>query len=181
MTAVGPDPQPHEIYLRASSAAKKSAPFKLLANVVGRFTVQRADEDTVGEMIRERKNEADVERASRMAILLDKPPVPETKPKKQRKDQPSTTSSSISRKPAPLAPPQPPPKESTPTPPLPALSFEAIVSLRKRLVHFLAQEDRTDNEVVRAIGGPNCNARARQAVLDVLEEVDLIPIPKSSV
>lgn len=179
-----PESAPHDLYLRASSATKKTPPFKLHANVVGRFSVQRELAPSVGERVRESTNEAISQRANRTTIMIDDPKEllnSKAQPKqKKKKENPAPSSSRTTSlldktksKAVAVA------SRTTKNPassgnPLDKLSPERAQDLRRRLIHFLAPEDRSEDEVVRAVGGPNCTPQTRQAVCHVLEEVRVV-------
>ncbi|KAH9485346.1 hypothetical protein JR316_0002254 [Psilocybe cubensis] len=90
----------HEIFLRTSSASKKSAPLKLYANVVGKLTVERELGDEVRNKVRESTQDAAAQRNTRTTVFLDTPPdVPSTK---KRKDPPSNMFHKSTRPSAPI-------------------------------------------------------------------------------
>ncbi|KAJ2918592.1 hypothetical protein MD484_g1877, partial [Candolleomyces efflorescens] len=173
----------HDLYLRASSATKKTPPFKLHANVIGRFSVQRELAPSVGEKVRESTNEAINQRANRTTIRIDDPKEllnakAQTKLKKKKEPAPASSSSrqgtsllDKAKNKAVTAAARTTKNPISSANPLDKLSPERAQDLRRRLIHFLAPEDRSEDEVVRAVGGPNCTPQTRQAVCYVLEEV----------
>lgn len=166
---------PHEIYLRMSTAAKPNVPLKLYANVIGKLMVERELGAKITDGVRQRTIEAKKAHSERKAILLDQPPIPApgSKPTKRKvpgsgmvvkksvtpMDQLRTSSSSIapSRKVSPL--PHNPP------------SSRANVDVRRRLVHFLAMQQRLADDAIRMVGGANISAPAREDLLRLLEDV----------
>lgn len=160
---------PHELYLRASSAAKKMAPLKLYANVIGKFTVDRELGEGVRDKVRESTQVAANQRLNRTAILLDTPPdIPSRKrkeppnpfrkaprPSDQSRVNPTLSSTAPPHAASPV--PRQPPKDSGGT-------------LRIKLIHLLAVNECTSNEVLRKLEA-DAHPSARREVLDLLNDV----------
>ena len=173
---------PHELYLRSSSAAKPMAPLKLYANVTGKFTVERELGEKVQDKVRDRTQVAEKQRTERKVQMLDSPPDLARVNGKKRK-APSASSSLLkkaahndhirnvsststavpSRVASPLPPAQTPPSSSTPTP--------KDSSARRRMVHFLAIAPRSTDEVMRYVGGADCDSATRRSLFELLDEV----------
>ncbi|KAJ7262273.1 hypothetical protein B0H12DRAFT_1321896 [Mycena haematopus] len=89
---------PHDLYLRASSAAKPMAPLKLYANITGKFTVER-DLAQIQDIIRTTTLAAERKKITRGITRLDGPPAdlaPTTKKKKNSgKTQPANSAAFI--------------------------------------------------------------------------------------
>ena len=163
----------HELYLRASSITKKTAPLKLYANVVGKFTVERELHDDVCGKLRESTQDAVNQRMTRTTQFINVPPDIQSNGKK-RKEPPSP--STMFRKPIRQSdklistsnPPTVPNRTST----LTAQGLkEGSTSLRTRVVHCLAIADRTEDELVRLVGGLDCSPLLRREIHDLLEQV----------
>ena len=163
----------HELYLRASSITKKTAPLKLYANVVGKFTVERELHDDVCDKLRESTQDAVNQRMTRTTQFINVPPDIQTNSKK-RKEPPSP--SSMFRKPIRQSdklmstpnPPTVPNRTSTFTA---QGSKEGSTSLRTRVVHCLAIADRTEDDLVRHVAGLDCSPLLRREIHDLLEQV----------
>ncbi|KAG9316843.1 hypothetical protein JVU11DRAFT_2913 [Chiua virens] len=76
---------PHELYIRAASAAKPMAPLKLCANVIGKFMVERQLGDKATGKVRQQTLVAKQQHLERQAILLEHPPIPPTVKHHKRK------------------------------------------------------------------------------------------------
>ena len=163
----------HELYLRASSITKKTAPLKLYANVVGKFTVERELHDDVCDKLRESTQDAVNQRMTRTTQFINVPPDIQSNSKK-RKEPPSP--STMFRKPIRQSDklmstsnlPIVPNRTSTLTA---QGSKEGSMSLRTRVVYYLAIADRTEDELVRLVGGPDCSPLLRREIHDLLEQV----------
>lgn len=178
---------PHELYLRSSSAAKPMAPLKLYANVTGKFTVERELRDKVTDKVRLHTQVAEQQRTERKVQMLDTPPAiaRANGTGKKRKAPansafPSSSSSSLLKRaahndmrnastsvPSRVASPLPP----TSTPP-PSTAKES--SARRRMVQYVAITHRLPEDVVRALGGPDCDSSTRRMLLDLLDEVRIV-------
>ncbi|KAF8200872.1 hypothetical protein BJ912DRAFT_586242 [Pholiota molesta] len=167
----------HELYLRASSATKKTAPLKLYANVVGKLAVERELANDLRDKIRESTQDAAAQRNNRTTVLLEAPLDLPTNNKK-RKDPPA--SSSMFRKP--LRPadklkvvPAPANASSTPLN-KPAVSSASTqrdlpVPLRRRMIQCLAVSDRTEDHITKLVAGAEPTAALRRDVQDLLEVI----------
>ena len=51
------------------------------------------------------------------------------------------------------------------------LSPDRARDIRRRLIHFVAQAERSEDEVVRAIGGSSPSSQSRQVICHILDEV----------
>jgi RNA polymerase II elongation factor ELL len=167
---------PHELYLRSSSAAKPMAPLKLYANVTGKFTVERELGEKVQDKVRDRTQVAEKQRTERKVQMLDSPPdIPSVNGKKRK--APSASSALLKKaahndhirnvsvsaaSPSRVASPLPP---TTPQP-TPAATKDS--SVRKRMVQYLAISSHTTDEVMRAIGGADCDSATRRGLFDIL-------------
>jgi hypothetical protein len=173
---------PHELYLRSSSAAKPMAPLKLYANVTGKFRVERELGEKVQDKVRDRTIAAEKQRTERKVQMLDSPPhIPQVNGKKRK--APSASSSllkkaahndhirnvsSVSTAPSRVASPLPRPPSTAP----PSTSTTAKESpTRRRMVQYLAIASRSTDEVMRAIGGADCESAKRRALFEILSEV----------
>jgi len=170
---------PHDLYLRASSATKKTPPFKLHANVIGKFNVQRELSPGVGASVREKTADALNQRASRTTIRLDDPQAERKKPKKE--PAPAASSSKTpslidkAKIKAVTAAARTAGKPISNSNALEKLSAETVADIRRRLIHFLAPQDRQEEETVKALGGSNCSDQIRRAIYQLLEQVGSIP------
>ncbi|KAF5385882.1 hypothetical protein D9615_002475 [Tricholomella constricta] len=170
---------PHELYLRTHSSSKPSAPLKLYANVAGKFTIEHDKlGDNLKDKIREKTQDAAKQRDDRRTKFIDTPPVLPTNKTKKRKEPPtssmfrnairpsdqaklnaSASSSAAAARVSSPAPPPPPPRKP------------ADPSLRRRLVHCIAIQERTRDQIVKMVAGADCDASRRREVLDALEDV----------
>ncbi|TFK44650.1 hypothetical protein BDQ12DRAFT_673329 [Crucibulum laeve] len=168
----------HEVYLRASTANKKNAPLKLYANVTGKFTVERELGDKIADKVRESTMDAANQRNNRTTIMLDTPPTLSTQNNKKRKDAPTISSTMFRKPPRPdqsstrntLSVSAPPPAR-VPSPAPREPSKEGQTSLRQRMVHFLAVNDRSQEELVKNLGGPSCSKDTQRAILQLMGEL----------
>ena len=174
---------PHELYLRAASAAKPMAPLKLYANIVGKFMVERQLGDKVTDKVRQQTMVAKAQHLERQAILLDQPPIPVPGAKNVKRKVPGsgtvikkTTASDQLRVPSSSSRKVSPLPQNTP-------STKANADVRRRLVHCLAISPRLADDAVRMVGGANISASAREDLLALLDDVRFtfathpIPIP----
>lgn len=152
---------PHDLYLRASSAAKKMPPLKLYASVVGKFIVERELGDSVRDKVRESTIDAANQRSGRTTILLETPP--DVSNNKKRKDPP------MFRKPVRAAdkPKTIQPSTNRPSPAPVHVPKEGSSKLRNHIIHWLAMGERTEDQLVGLVGKPSLRA----AVCNILAEV----------
>jgi RNA polymerase II elongation factor ELL len=174
---------PHELYLRSSSAAKPMAPLKLYANVTGKFMVERELGEKVQDKVRDRTQVAEKQRTERKVQMLDSPlDLPRANGKKRKAPSASSsllkqaahndhlrnisTASSVvpSRVASPLPPSTTAPSSSTPT-------TTKDSSIRRRMIQYLAISSRSTDEVMRAIGGADCDSATRRSLFEYLDEV----------
>jgi hypothetical protein len=176
---------PHELYLRSSSAAKPMAPLKLYANVTGKFTVERELGEKVQDKVRDRTQVAEKQRTERKVQMLDSPPdIPRANGKK-RKAPPASSSllkkaahndhirnvSSVSTAvPSRVASPLPPVQTSSSIP-----SATKDGSVRRRMIQYLAISPRSTDEIMRAVGGADCDSAIRRSLFELIDQVRLIP------
>lgn len=181
---------PHELYLRASSAARPSNALKLYASVAGKFTVERQLDKSVQEKVRGRTMNAEDERKQRKTILLDAPPdLGKPAAQKKRKDKPKGitvskklvpvhdlhrdapgSSTQATRLASPRTVPASPTIQPRVSPPIPSSSRgdEGPNSLRSRLVHFIAICPRSVEAVFRYVGGKECDPGTKTTLLRLL-------------
>lgn len=175
---------PHDLYLRASSAAKRNAPLKLYANITGKFAVERQLDDRITDKLRASAADAQNQRAGRTTIFVETPtdlPPPNGKKKKD---------ATMFRKPVrPTDQPRRPAPASaagssggaSPTPPQPQRSKEALQALRSRMIRCIAVCERTSDQVVKLVGGNDSSASMKRDILDLLEEIaEPVPLPNNS-
>ena len=150
----------HELYIRAASAAKRNAPLKLHAHVVGKFQVERQLDNDVRNRLRQSTKTLQAQRQERGIVQLETPLVPPSKSSKKTtaarpshlvvdhvtsSSRESTSASNRNRK-------------------------ELSKSMRRRMMQFLAVSDRTSDEILRLLGGPECSSSDRSNLLDLLEQ-----------
>lgn len=154
------------------------APLKLYANVMGKFTVER-DLSTVTSKVRESAADAANQRSQRQLIVLDAPP-PEVGAPARKKKQPKTSmfrnphkESTPNKNTLPV--PVPAARVASPAPPAPKpppkVNKESTAAMRKRLIHCLAVAERSSEEVVRLVVGPDPDPTSKRDLLSLLEEV----------
>ncbi|KAF8744948.1 hypothetical protein AX14_012772 [Amanita brunnescens Koide BX004] len=156
----------HELYIRAASAAKRNAPLKLHAHVVGKFQVERQLDNDVRNRLRQSTKTLQAQRQERGIVQLETPLVPPSKSSKKTtaarpshlvvdhvtsSSRESTSASNRNRK-------------------------ELSKSMRRRMMQFLAVSDRTSDEILRLLGGPECSSSDRSNLLDLLEQVAEPPV-----
>jgi RNA polymerase II elongation factor ELL len=174
---------PHELYLRSSSAAKPMAPLKLYANVTGKFMVERELGEKVQDKVRDRTQVAEKQRTERKVQMLDSPlDLPRANGKKRK--APSTSSSLLKQAahndhlrnissvssvvPSRVASPLPP-STTAPTASTPTATKDS--SIRRLMIQYLAISPRSTDEVMRAIGGADCDSATRRTLFEYLDEV----------
>lgn len=164
---------PHEIYLRTSSAAKPNAPLKLYANVMGKFIVDRQLGEKVTDKVRQQTIEAKKQHSERQTIMLDAPLIPAAGTKSLKRKTPGSgtvvkksTQRDTLRTPAASTPVA---RKISPMPQ--TASSKANADVRRRLIHFLAVENRETDLTVSRVCGRDCDATARANLLNILEEV----------
>jgi len=174
-----PENSIHELYLRSASATKKNAPLKLLANVVGKLTVeQREIGDELRDKIRESTQDAAAQKSSRATVFMDTPPDTQTVSKK-RKEPPSSMFRKPLRptdkvKPTPAAPTPPGNKPTVSTQPSVSQPHQGGVPLRKRLVHCLARGEKTEDELFKLLGASDRNSSLLPEIVDLLDQVSYL-------
>jgi len=158
----------NDLYLRTSSTAKKNAPLKLYANVVGKFSVERELADGLREKIRESTQDAANQRNSRTTVFIEKPPdLPSTSSKK-RKEPPV----SMFRKP--LRPSDKPKPAPVPVPvnKLPPVQRDPPISPhRKHILRLLAVRERTEEDIMNSLSASERTLPTRREIQAVLEQV----------
>lgn len=165
---------PHEIYLRTASVAKPNAPLKYYADITGKFMVRRELKEDVEDRMRGRTMVAEKQRLERHAIFLNTPPpdLDASGVSKKRKDTAPKKAVAIPRRP--VAPPTSSQSSriSSPLPPQSGSgSAETVQPLRNRLIHCLAVEPRTTDDLLRMVYGAGSVASAHSEFLDLLKEV----------
>lgn len=163
----------HELYLRASSITKKTAPLKLYANVVGKFTVDRELHDDVYDKLRESTQDAVNQRMTRTTQFIDMPTDIHPNSKKRKEPPPPST---MFRKPIRQSDKLMSTSNAAGVPNRTSTltaqgSKESSTSLRTRVVHCLAMADRTEDELVRLVGGLDCSPLLRREIHDLLDKV----------
>jgi RNA polymerase II elongation factor ELL len=167
------EPSPHELYLRAFTAAKPLVPLKLYANVTGKFTVERELGTKITDRVRERTLEAEKQRQDRQAIFLDAPPTlantkkrkpqpPSSAVRKTQQHERTASSSTVTMSASPL-PPTPPQKSDT-----------NPLGPRIRMIRCISQQPRTEEEVVLLVGGQKCTSSYQQELTALLRDVIII-------
>lgn len=166
---------PHEIYLRTSSAAKPNAPLKLYANVMGKFIVDRQLGEKVTDKVRQQTIEAKKQHSERQTIMLDAPLISAASTKNLKRKTPGsgtvvkkTAQRDTLRTPAASTPVT---RKISPIPQ--TASSKANADIRRRLIHFLAVENRETDLTVARVCGNSCDATARANLLSILEEVGM--------
>lgn len=137
---------PHELYLRASSAARPNVPLRLNAIITGKFLVERELDPKVQDKVRDRTIQAEKQRTERATIILENG-LPPPKPPKALKKAKNITRRipPVSSTPVPVRPPK---KLS----PLPQSLTDRDATVRTRVVHCLALKHRNTFEVARLVG-----------------------------
>ncbi|KAF8134447.1 hypothetical protein EV363DRAFT_1323555, partial [Boletus edulis] len=163
---------PHELYLRAASAAKPMAPLKLYASVIGKFMVERQLGNKVTDKVRHQTMVAKQEHMERRAILLDKPPIPVSGSKHAKRKIPGSGTVVLNKTPASehlrvASPSTASPRKVSPLP----QNTRANVDVRRRLVHCLAISPRLSDEAVKMVGGAKPSTSARDELLALLQDV----------
>ncbi|KAF5389495.1 hypothetical protein D9757_004324 [Collybiopsis confluens] len=167
---------PHDLYLRSTTAAKPFAPLKFHANIIGKLTIsERELDDELASRIHKSTAAAAEQRSMSKTKFIDanELPLPTSKSTKKKPDpfrrpvrpgdQPKTNvlnSSSSSSTALPARPSRPQNTNAT-----------GVKSMHKRLIHFLAVAERTSEEAIKAVGGPNCDTNTRQEISEALEMV----------
>ncbi|KII92182.1 hypothetical protein PLICRDRAFT_172308 [Plicaturopsis crispa FD-325 SS-3] len=171
---------PHDLYVRAPTAAKPMAPLKLHANVIGKFTIERdLDEADIGGKLRESAREAEKQRSERKTIMLEQPPV---LPATNKKRKAPAAANPIVKKPTQsdrlrnASASSTPARVGSPQTSAPAPTSDQPDPARDRMLRFLVTNEIATNavtadEVVRAIGGGSCDAAMRRRLTELLEQI----------
>ncbi|KAG2366314.1 hypothetical protein BDR07DRAFT_1607022 [Suillus spraguei] len=164
---------PHEIYLRTSSAAKPNAPLKLYANVMGKFIVDRQLDEKVTDKVRQQTIEAKKQHSERQTIMLDAPLISASSTKNLKRKTPGsgTVVKKIAQRDTLRTPAASTPVTRKISPIPQTASSKANADIRRRLIHFLAVENRETDLTVARVCGNSCDATARANLLSILEEV----------
>ncbi|KAJ7084292.1 hypothetical protein B0H15DRAFT_888331 [Mycena belliarum] len=157
---------PHDLYLRASSAAKPMAPLKLYANITGKFTVER-DLSKIQDKIRSTTLGAEKIRKERGITMLDASELPSTQTGKKRKAP--AANSSMFRKPVA----QPRPSTSTPVSTAAAAAALSPLSptIRTAVIKALAVKDRSIEELLRLIPSEGDADKLKRRLVELLSQL----------
>jgi RNA polymerase II elongation factor ELL len=150
----------HELYIRAASAAKRNAPLKLHAHVVGKFQVERQLDNDVRSRLRHSTKTLQVQRQERGIIQLEAPLAP----------LPKSSKKAAAARPAHLLVDQAASSSRESTFLSNRSRKEPSKSVRRRMIQLLAVSDRTSEEILRLLGGPDCSSSDRSDLLDLLEQ-----------
>uniref|UniRef100_A0A0W0EVY0 Uncharacterized protein n=1 Tax=Moniliophthora roreri TaxID=221103 RepID=A0A0W0EVY0_MONRR len=173
----------HEIYLRAAPGSKstQSVPLKAYASVMGKVNLAERELDSeLADRIRQKREVEEEKRNQSKAIFLDEPP-PQVKQrdshghtKEKKKPAAGTTTNSMFRKPVKASDqPHRAPKASA----LTTASVPKDPLLKKKVIHCLAQGEKSLDDLARAIGGDeSLDIVTRREVSDLLEETPMAPI-----
>ncbi|KAJ7346518.1 hypothetical protein DFH08DRAFT_1080544 [Mycena albidolilacea] len=158
---------PHDLYLRASSAAKPMAPLKLYANITGKFTVKK-DLATIQNQIQTTTFAAETKKKNRVVTMLPGPPPGVSSSQTTKKGKSSGKAQSATS--AFLKPnPQPRPSTSTsaraPSPLPPATPSP----LRTAVVKALALKERSFDELVRLV--ENDGEKGKRKLVELLNQI----------
>ncbi|KAJ6499398.1 hypothetical protein C8R45DRAFT_1211163 [Mycena sanguinolenta] len=168
---------PHDLYLRASSAAKPMAPLKLYANITGKFTVER-DLAQVQDIIRTTTLAAEKKKNTRGITRLDGPPTDlATSQNAIKKKKPSGKAQSTNAAPfmKPITQPRASTSASTRAPsPHPG----APSPLRTAVIKALALGERSFDELVRLAHIENDVEKGKRKLVELLNQI--AEHPKSS-
>ncbi|KAJ4468188.1 hypothetical protein J3R30DRAFT_3560131 [Lentinula aciculospora] len=166
---------PHDLYLRSASVAKPFVPLKFYANVIGRLTIsERELNDELANRIRKSTAAAAKKRQDPKTKFIDANdlPQPATKAAARKKaelfrkplrpsDQLKPTAHSASTSSAPSPRPSHTPRSSQ----------DGTTPMEKRLIHYLALAERTNEDAIKAVGGTSCDAKTRQDILDAMHRL----------
>jgi RNA polymerase II elongation factor ELL len=152
---------PHDLYLRASSAAKPMAPLKLYANITGEFTV------TIQNQIRAPTVTAETKKNPRVATMLPGPPPGVSSSQTTKKGKSSGKAQSATSA---FLKPIPQPRPSASTSPLPPATPSP---LRTAVVKALALKKRSFDELVRLV--ENDGEKGKRELVELLNQVSLPP------
>jgi RNA polymerase II elongation factor ELL len=164
---------PHEIYLRTSSAAKPNAPLKLYANVMGKFIVDRQLGEKVTDKVRQQTIEAKKQHSERQTIMLDAPLISAAGTKKRKAPGSGTVVKKSAQRDTLRTPAASTPVTRKISPIPQTTSSKANADIRRRLIHFLAVENRETDLAVSRVCGNNCDDTAKANLLSILEEVGM--------
>ncbi|KAJ7680228.1 hypothetical protein DFH06DRAFT_1162312 [Mycena polygramma] len=159
----------HDLYLRASSAAKPMAPLKLYANITGKFTVER-DFGKIQDKIRSTTLDAEKTRKERGITMLDAPPSAVSSSQTGKKRKAAPANSSLFRKP--IAQPRPSTSARPPSPLPPTTSAPATSSpIRTAMVKALALKERSFDELIRLVPGEHEVEKRKRKLLELLNQI----------
>ena len=180
---------PHELYLRMVQPNRLGqAPLKLQAKVVGKFMVERELDSRVKSTIRDRTQQAEKQKQERKIELLDVP-LPQTKAATTKK---SKSTKPMRSTPAGHAPPAPPdahrslsnassvqPSRVASPRPSPRPPSGLHIPHRARLIHCVAIQPRTSDEILTMVAGSD--TAARKEVSALIPEASILPWQYESV
>lgn len=148
------------------------APLKTYANVTGMLALKQELDEKVHEKVRNRTIEAERQRTERKTIMLSAPPADVSKPTKGKKKdaaavrRPANPTSSYASTSARPPPPPSPHSHSN------SASGETS-SAKSRLIHCLALEPRTSEQIVNMCAGKEASSRSKQELKQLLQAVSI--------
>ncbi|KAF7361969.1 hypothetical protein MVEN_00541900 [Mycena venus] len=161
---------PHDLYLRASSAAKPMAPLKLYANITGKFTVERNLAD-VQDKIRSTTRAEETKKNTTRITMLDGPPSDISSSQSIKKKKPlngkgTSANSGLFMKP--IAQPRPSISASarapSPLPPTPS-------PLRTAVIKALAVKERSFDELLSLAPPERDMEKGKRKLAELLNQI----------
>lgn len=167
----------HELFLRASSASKKSAPLKLHANVIGKLTVERELVDEVRDKVRESTQDAAAQRNTRTTMFIETPPdIPNARKRKEPPSnmfhKPNRPSGALKVTPMTLT------SSSSSSINKSAVSTQSQKEIsnpaRKRIIqHLSLNGEATEAKLFQMLGSSDSTSTAPRAFQDLLNQVSI--------
>lgn len=175
-----PETAPHELYLRSAPVNKPSAPLKLYADITGKILVERELGSRVEDRVRESTTQAAKAHKNKGIVRLNEaPPTPTTATSTTKKGKKSGSGVTVTRRVAPQVQPIKARNEGT-------HSASAVVSFddhpaRARMIRYLAIQQRTAAEAIKAVGGSSLSESTAKELAQLLEAVRFLEFCSSVV
>lgn len=168
-----PEGSPHDIYLRTVHQNKQNAPLKQYARVTGKFIVDSTGGSALEEKLGREKQELEERRKKGRIEMLDTIPAPASTAAGAKKKKLATRKPADHARNASLSTPNSgvPSRVTSPLPPRASPEPTGLNSLRSRMVHCIATQPQSTEDILKRVGGPRPDPDTRSRVMALLPEV----------